>query len=109
MSYYKSQGIKPNLFPSKLKEYYRNKIMKEKVEYELNGGADNGENKTTLSEPIYNNIKQNIIDFAKENYGFILFLSLIIILLYVRYIEVSRRKDKIKILHKQLDLEDSEM
>jgi hypothetical protein len=117
MSYYK---LKPQLVPSKLKKYFRNKILKEKdlannipkdlakdlannIPKDLSKDLENN-----INEPLYKIIYNNILQFSKENYGFMVLLILIIILLYVRYIEVLKRKDKIKKLEKQLELEDSD-
>jgi hypothetical protein len=45
---------------------------------------------------IFLSLKNYLIEFIKENYGFVLIITLLIILLYVRYIEVSKKKEKYK-------------
>jgi hypothetical protein len=38
---------------------------------------------------------KSVWNFIKDNYGFFLMVTLIILLLYVRYVEVNARKKKI--------------
>ena len=84
MSYFLHK-FKPELIDLELLKYYNNK-MKDK--YVI---IDNK-----------NIFKNNIFNIFKEYYGIIIFIILFIILLYIRYIEVSRRRDKInKILFKE--------
>ena len=98
MSFYLHKS-KPNLIDLKLLKNYNNKI---KNKYTIIDSSTKIEN--TSYEKI-NNIKNiifdNIWDNIKEYYGFFIFLTLLIILLYIRYIEVNKRKAKInKILFK---------
>lgn len=80
MSFVKKE--KPRLIPNKMIQYFINLREKEsKIQF---GG----------SKEILNKIKE----FIKINYGFVLIVTLICILLYVRYIEVDRRKEKIKLI-----------
>jgi hypothetical protein len=46
----------------------------------------------------------NCINFSKKNYGFILLFILLSVLLYVRYIEVNKKKKYIKKLVEQKKL-----
>lgn len=92
---------KPKLVESKLSQYYINKIKdkeakikmendlleKQKIELELLNQP---------KEPFYKKILDKVIEFIKKNYGFIIMSSLLIILLYIRYIEVNKRKIQMK-------------
>jgi hypothetical protein len=92
---------KPKLVENKLIKYYNDKksqkelkiklveeeLQKKKIEAELNNIPE---------EPTYKKILNPVWEFIKENYGFFIIITLILILLYVRYIEVCKRKDKMK-------------
>jgi hypothetical protein len=41
-------------------------------------------------------VKNYLVGFIKENYGFVLIFTLLAILLYIRYVEVSKKKNKKK-------------
>jgi len=85
---------KPNLIDLKLLKSYNNKM---KNKYSIVDIPDKIE---TKSFDKINDIKNYIFDFIwnfiKEYYGLIIFLLLLIILLYIRYIEVYKRKAKLK-------------
>jgi hypothetical protein len=93
---------KPKLVDSKLIKYYnqKNKAAIEEVkEPEVIEVIE--------EETIQDKILKCIKEFMIENYGFVILFSLIILLLYVRYIEVSKKKKKIKeMLEANYDLED---
>ena len=87
---------KPNLIELKLLKHYNNKI---KNKYTI---ID--EPKPNIEKNYYldtlNIIKNTLINYIwqcmKEYYGVIIFILLMILLLYIRYIEVSKRKKKLK-------------
>jgi hypothetical protein len=62
-------------------------------------------NETTIGY-IYRFIKDNTYGFIKENYGFVLITILLIILLYIRYIEVQNKKKKNSV--KVIDISDDD-
>lgn len=90
MSFYLHKS-KPNLIDLKLLKSYNSKI---KNKYSIIESSNN------IKNNYLDNIKKNIFDFLliyiKEYYGLIIFLVLFIILLYIRYIEVNKRKEKLK-------------
>ena len=102
---------KPKLVESKLVNYYNNKIkaitLAAELEKEQINNVNNVNNVNNINNVIIPEITwrkkifNNIIAFIKANYGFVLLLSLIIILLYIRYIEVTRRKQQLKDLHEK--------
>ena len=91
---------KPNLIDLKLLKSYNNKI---KNKYTIQANPTEPpvnylwENIIYLKNFLLNILKENI----KEYFGIIIFIILFIILLYIRYIEVNKRKAKVqKILFK---------
>lgn len=101
---------KPKLVEPKILKYYnekqRNKELKEQFKLEEQQ-RDKQQLDIQQEEPVkwYTTMGNNIINFVKENYGFFLIVSLIIILLYVRYIEVEKRKQKMKTTIDQINKE----
>jgi hypothetical protein len=91
-TYYK----KPNLVEPKLAKYFINKIN----EHQNKLAQDTIK---VEEETIFKKYLMNIYDFIYNNYGFVLIISLLIILLYVRYVEVSRRKSKMKKIISQIE------
>ena len=77
----------PKLVDKKIKNYFINKIKLDNINVQSN---------FNIIQIWYDFFKKIIINFIKEYYGFVLLLSLIIILLYIRYIDVNKRKEKIR-------------
>jgi hypothetical protein len=111
---------KPKLVETKLSKYYINKLLEQKniiQDQSINKDVELViPNDDSLYKKFTNylykcicymcaNARQTIIN----NYGFIFIISLLIILLYVRYLEVDRRKIKMqKIIDKINDEESSD-
>jgi hypothetical protein len=92
---------KPKLVENKLIKYYNDKKSQKElkiklVEEELQKKNLVIEANNIPVEPIYKKLLNHVWEFIKENYGFFIIISLILILLYVRYIEVCKRKNKMK-------------
>lgn len=99
---------KPRLVEPKLSKYYIDKIkekelkaklaqeefVKQKMEIELQNQPP---------EPFHKIITNYIYDFIIQNYGFVIMISLLGILLYVRYIEVNKRKAQMKEVIEQMN------
>jgi len=110
---------KPKLVETKLSKYYINKLLEQKniiQDQSINKDVELVIPNDSLYKKFTNylykcicymcaNARQTIIN----NYGFIFIISLLIILLYVRYLEVDRRKIKMqKIIDKINDEESSD-
>ena len=76
-----SKKNKPKLIPTKMVEYFAH------MRHEENKNQIGGTGKQILNK---------IKEFIMINYGFVILVTLICILLYIRYIEVNRRKENIK-------------
>jgi hypothetical protein len=92
---------KPKLIEPKIYKYYNEKIkakeLKNKLEQEEIIKQQNIANIPVVEPDLwYKKIGKNMWEFIKENYGFFLIITLISLLLYVRYIEVNSRKNKMK-------------
>jgi hypothetical protein len=101
---------KPRLVEPKLSKYYIDKIKdkenkskiaqeevtKQKMELELLNQP---------AEPFHKKISNYIYEFIIENYGFVIMISLLAILLYVRYIEVNKRKAQLKEVVDKMNVE----
>jgi hypothetical protein len=90
---------KPKLVDSKLIKYYNEKNKPVEVkEPEVVQVVE--------EETIQDKILKYMKEFIIENYGFVILFTLILLLLYVRYIEVSKKKQKIKAMLKSNEGED---
>jgi predicted PurR-regulated permease PerM len=89
---------KPKLIHPKLLQYYYNKININNKEKIYKNNQENNINQliTQYGGNWYNNLYNNILDFIKKYYGFCIIVFLIVILLIVRYIEVKKKKEKVK-------------
>jgi hypothetical protein len=92
-TYYK----KPKLVEPKLAKYFINKINEQQTKIAQDALLKVEE------ETIFKKYLMKIYDFIYNNYGFVLINTLLIILLYVRYVEVSRRKSKMKKIINQIE------
>jgi hypothetical protein len=92
-TYYK----KPKLVEPKLAKFFINKINEQQTKIAQEALLKVEE------ETIFKKYLMKIYDFIYNNYGFVLINSLLIILLYVRYVEVSRRKSKMKKIINQIE------
>lgn len=86
---------KPKLIEPKIFNYYNEKNkakeLKETIKKQELAKIEMIDN-----EKWYKKLLENIWTFIKDNYGFFLMITLITLLLYVRYIEVNSRKKKMK-------------
>ncbi len=89
---------KPKLVEPKILRYYdeKIKIKQNKERIKQNDLIKQQEESNIIPTPWYKKICLNSWEFIKDNYGFFIIISLIITLLYVRYVEVNNRKKKIK-------------
>lgn len=79
---------KPKLVDSKLIRYFNEKNKAVEVK--------EPEVAEVVEETFTDKILVYMKEFVLENYGFVILFSLILLLLYVRYIEVNKKKKKIK-------------
>jgi len=99
---------KPKLVENKVIKYYNQKKNQKELKLKL---AEEEIQKKNLEieannipeEPAYKKLLNPVWEFVKENYGFFIIITLILILLYVRYIEVCKRKNKMKDVIKHIN------
>lgn len=95
---------KPKLVEGKLVKYYNQKYkQKEMKQEELLRQQQEMELNNVIPDPWYKKLMLQLWEFIKENYGFFIIVSLIVILLYVRYLEVNTRKEKMKKVIEQIN------
>ena len=90
---------KPKLVEKNILKYINNKKKQKyiaKVEAEQKEIAQKEIEIEVSSQTWYGTIGKQIWEFIKENYGFVLLISLISLLLFIRYIECNKKKQKIK-------------
>ena len=90
---------KPKLVEKNILKYINNKKKQKyiaKVEAEQKEIAQKEIEIEVSSQTWYGTICKQIWEFIKENYGFVLLISLISLLLFIRYIECNKKKQKIK-------------
>lgn len=92
---------KPRLVEPKLSKYYIDKIkdkeQKSKIaQEEITKQQIEIELLNQPQEPFHKKVTNYIYQFIIENYGFVIMIFLLAILLYVRYIEVTKRKAQLK-------------
>ena len=93
---------KPRLVETKLIKFINDKYKQKELEIREIEEIKEME-MIKSNEKWYSVYLSSIKEFFKVNYGFIIIIGLIIILLYVRYLEVTKRKEKIKeIYNKEL-------
>jgi hypothetical protein len=90
---FESSKSRPQLVEKKLIKFQemQGKMKQDKILKEI----EESNNK------LHKRICSSIINFVKENYGFVIVTSLLIILLYVRYLEVEKKKKRILEAKKQ--------
>jgi hypothetical protein len=99
---------KPKLVENKLIKYYNDKKSQKElriklIEEELQKKNLEIDVNNIPVEPIYKKILNPVYELIKEYYGFFIIITLISILLYVRYIEVCKRKNKMKDIIDQIN------
>jgi hypothetical protein len=101
---------KPRLVEPKLSKYYIDKIKEKEIkakiaQEEVIKQKIDMEILNQPAEPFHKKITNYIYDFIMENYGFFIMISLLGILLYVRYIEVTKRKAQLKEVVEKMQME----
>lgn len=101
---------KPRLVEPKLSKYYIDKIKEKEIkakiaQEEVIKQKIDMEILNQPAEPFHKKVTNYIYDFIMENYGFFIMISLLGILLYVRYIEVNKRKAQLKEVVEKMQME----
>lgn len=94
MSFYSFK--KPQLIENKLLKYYNNKYTTPKIKFSTLDSPDIINKNDGFKFEFLNKYYDEFFNIIKNNYGFFLIFFLLIILLYLRYIEVNMKKDKLK-------------
>ncbi len=108
MSFYTSNK-KPSLISSRVLNSIRDKIKEKNIKQKMLTKKIEEMKKINIEEDLirsqtwYKKLYTNSIEFIKENYGFVILILLITILLYIRFIEVYKRKQKLLKIKKKID------
>lgn len=94
----------PKLVEKDLKKFY---ITQYKINH-LKQIKNNSNDYIYIIKQYLKYILVSIFNFIKEYYGFFILLTLISILLYIRYIEIYNRKKKIKKIIKYYNLDNED-
>jgi hypothetical protein len=99
---------KPRLVEPKLSKYYIDKIKEKELKAQLaQGELEKQKMEMAIlnqpAEPFHKQVTNYVYNFIIENYGFFIMISLLGILLYVRYIEVNKRKAQMKEVIEQIN------
>jgi len=86
----------PKLVEKNLKQFYTNKLKLKKKKFLAKQQIEENNTFIYKLKSLGYYIMNYLLEIIKEYYGFIILLSLMIILLYVRYIEINNRKKKLK-------------
>lgn len=90
---------KPALVEKRILKYVNNKTKQKYIttkKKEINIQQEKEIEIIKQSETWYTRLGDYMLEFMKENYGFVLLILLISLLLLVRYIECNKKKEKIK-------------
>jgi hypothetical protein len=89
---------KPSLVPRDVLKYVNHKTKQKYIDNKMIQEKQEIKTKEIEYEnkPWFEKAKNYIWTFMKENYGFVILVVLICLLLFIRYIECIKRKQKIK-------------
>jgi len=79
-------NARPNLVENKILKHYTNKFLKKEVTF----------NNNYYFYEKFKDILFIFLFFIKNNYGFFILIFSILLLLYIRYIEVNKKKEILK-------------
>lgn len=101
---FNSYNTRPQLVERKVAKYLNEKLKQKDLLNQIK--TQEVELQNIKPDVWYNKCLETMWNYIKENYGFFLLVTLIITLLYVRYLEVSRRKEKMKQIIELIDTQE---